>query len=645
MFHRTSFLRRPLAAALAFAASTAMAWAEYSEAPELAELVAAGQLPPVAERLPEVPLVVEPLEAIGTYGGTWRAVLTGSGDRVWLTRTVGYENLVRWNPEWTEVIPNVAESWEVSEGGRVYTFNLRQGIRWSDGDLFDTEDVAFAWNDVLTNNALATPPSFLMDGDQPAMLEVVDAHTFRLIFSTPRGLLLEHLAHGNSDMFTRFPSHYLQQFHADYAEDIDARVAEAGVDTWVDLFNLMASDLSPSFTWRNPDMPTLFPWRQITPYDGSAAVVRFERNPYYWKVDPEGNQLPYIDEVAFTVTQDREVTLLRAISGEMDFQWRRINQTAARPVLFENAEAAGYNFHARINANMNTGVFFLNMTHPDPVRRELFRNRDFRIALSHAINRQEIIDVVYSGLGRPYQAAPRPESPYYDEVFATQFTEYNPALANEILDGIGFAERNAAGTRLGPDGNPIRIVFEMPSGKDYIDAGPLMERHFEAVGIDLEVREVERSLYETRLTGNELEAGMWEGDGGLGIELDPRWYFPFNFESSFADLWSDWYTTDGAEGEEPPAAARRQMELYDQVQAEPDAERRAELMREMLAIARDEFWVIGISLPDVAYGITSRRLYNVPAAFPGSFAYPDPAPVNPFTFFYGEPREIEPYQP
>ncbi len=645
MIHLSAWMRGPVSAAAVLAFTTSLAWAEYAEAPQLAERVAAGELPPVEERLPATPLVVEPLEGIGTYGGTLNGVLTGSGDKVWLTRTVGYENLVRWDPEWTEVIPNVAESWEISEDGREYTFTLREGIRWSDGEPFDTEDIAFAWNDVLTNPELASPPTFLMDGDVPPTLEILDAQRFRLVFTEPKGLLLDNLAHGNADMFTRYPAHYLKPFHKTYAEDIDARVAEAGVDTWIDLFNQKVSDISPSFGWGNVEIPTLFPWTQVTAYDGSSAVVSFERNPYYWKVDPEGNQLPYIDEVRFQVTQDREVTLLKAISGEIDFQWRRLNGTKERPILFENAEKAGYNFHARINANMNNGVFFLNMTHPDPVKRELYRNRDFRVALSHAINRQEIIDTVYAGLGEPYQAAPRPESNYYDEAFAKQYTEHDPDQANTILDGLGFTERDAAGTRLGPDGNPIRIVLEMASGKEFLDVGPLLERQLATIGINLEVREIERSLYETKLSGNELDAGMWDGDGGLGIELDPRWYFPYNFESSFAGLWSDWYVSEGARGEEPPEAARRQMELYDQVQAEPDAARREELMRELLAISKDEFWVIGIALPEIAYGITSKRLYNVPTYFPGSFAYPDPAPVNIFTFYYGEPRDLEPYQP
>jgi peptide/nickel transport system substrate-binding protein len=632
-----------LAGALASVAA-APGWADYAEAPGLAEQVAAGTLPPVAERLPETPLVVTPLESIGTYGGTWNAVLTGSSDTVWLTRTVGYENLVRWNSEWTEVIPNVAESWEVSEDGRVYTFTLRKGIKWSDGDVYDTADIAFAWNDVLNNPDLATPPSWMMDGTEPGKLEIVDDVTFRFVFKEPKGLLLENMAHGNADFFTRYPEHYLKPFHKAYASDLDALMAEAGVVSWVDLFNQKASDVSPSFSFRNVEIPTLLPWKQVTPYDGSVSVVSFERNPYFWKVDPEGNQLPYIDEVKFQVTQDREVTLLKAISGEIDFQWRRVSGVKERPVLFENAAVAGYNFHARINANMNDAVFFLNLTHPDPVKRELYRMRDFRIALSHAINRQEIIDTVYAGLGEPWQAAPRPESTYYDESAAKQYTEHDPAKANAMLDALGFTERDANGTRLGPNGQPIQIVLEMASGKDFLDVGPLMEQHLAAVGIDLEPREIERSLYETRLEGNELDAGMWEGEGGLGVELDPRWYFPFNYESSFANAWSEWYTNDGARGEEPPEAAKKQMALYDQLLAEPDKAKRDSLMKEILAISKDEFWAIGLTLPSVAYGITSKRLYNVPQSFPGSFAYPDPAPVNPFTFYYGEPRDLEPFQ-
>jgi len=580
-----------LALAFSMLFATAALAQEYAEAPMLAERVSAGELPPVAERLPQNPLVVEPLERVGEYGGTWRAVLTGSGDQSWLVRTVGYENLVRWNPEWTEVIPNVAESFEVSEDGTQFTFRLREGMKWSDGAPFTADDILFWYEDIALNEELSpSAPSLLQNGDDVGVVEKVDDTTVRISFETPNGLFLRRLATPDGDELTRFPRHYLERFHPAYNEDgLDALMQEYGVQNWVDLFEQVAGVDNSDIMWQNTDLPTLHAWVLKTPYDGTTTRVDFERNPYYFKVDPEGNQLPYIDHVRFEVVQEREVTLLKAIGGEIDFQWRRIGNLEQRPVLVDNAEEAGYHLHERVPASMNTGVFFLNLTHKNPVKRELYQNKDFRVGLSHAINRQEIIDVLFVSQGEPWQAAPRPESEYYDEAFAKQYTEFDVALANEHLDRAGLTERDGEGFRLGPDGERVTILAEVSEDTSYVDVLGLMQRHFEEVGVELQIRALERSLYETRLQSNDLDASMWSGDGGLGIELDPRWYFPYNYESGFAVAWAYWYTKD-PRGEEPNSeAAKRQMELFDQLKATADEAEQEALMREILEIAEEEF--------------------------------------------------------
>src|SRR5690606_13161328 len=189
----------------------------------------------------------------------------------------------------------------------------------------------------------------------------------------------------------------------------------------------------PPTAWNNAELPTINPWMVVEPLGPEATQVRLVRNPYFYAVDTEGNQLPYIDEVVYNVGQEVETLVLQALNGEIDMQDRHIATNANRAVFFDNQEAGGYHFYETIPSSSNVMVISLNLTHLDPMKREIYQNLDFRIGLSHAIDRQEIIDVIYVGQGEPYQAAPRPQSPLYNERLARQYTEYDPDLANEYL--------------------------------------------------------------------------------------------------------------------------------------------------------------------------------------------------------------------
>ncbi|MBI1294578.1 ABC transporter substrate-binding protein [bacterium] len=617
------------------------------EAPMLAEKVAAGELPPLEERLPTNPMVVTPVESLGQYGGTWRSGLRGGNDNAWLTRTIAYEYLVRWDPAWSEVVPNIAESFEANADATEFTFKLREGMKWSDGQPYTADDILFWYEDVLVDPEYsATHPvgGWIQSGGEPVRVEKVDDYTVKFIFAAPNGLFLQRLATPDGSGPVGLPKHYCSQFHAKYNDDLDALIAENQATGWVNLFELKCGGVPGTpydSAWYNADRPVLWAWDITVPYGGTSTQVVAERNPYYFKVDTEGRQLPYIDRFVAEIGEDVQVLVLRALNGEIDMQDRHIAGLENKAVFADNAEAGEYGFFDTIPSSMNGVAIALNLTHKDPVKREIYQNKDFRVALSHAINRQEIIDVVFVGQGEPYQLAPRPTSPFYNEQLAKQYTEYDLDLANEILDGL-FPEKNSAGFRLGPDGNPILVDVQVTSvNVSQIDTMELVKGYWETVGIQTNVNSIDRSLFYTRKDGNEHDAAVWGGDGGLDVVLEPRWYFPYSGESLFAQAWVTYYNNPSGQGaltapEEPPAATQAQMDLYDQIKASGSAEQQAELMAELLQIAADEFYAIGIVLPAPGYGIVKNNFHNVLSPMPGSWLYPHPGPTNPEQYWISE---------
>lgn len=553
--------------------------------------------------------------------------------------------MVRWKREATsfavsDVIPNVAESVEANEDGSEYTFHLREGMKWSDGELFTADDIMFWYEDVFMNEAL-TPfqVAWLTSVGEPVVVEKVDDYTVTFRFAAPNGLFLLRLASAGGEYITCYPRHYIKQFHTDYNENIDQLVQEAGVADWIELFQARATCAPGSPTvslWQDSNYPTLNAWRLARALGEGTTQVVAERNPYYFKIDPEGNQLPYIDRVVYAIIDDAEVMVLRALGGEISMQDRHIATSANRAILFDNQERGNYGFFTTVPTIMNTLIIALNLTHEDPVKREIFNNKDFRIGLSHAIDRQEIIDLVYVGQGEPYQAAPRPESAFYNEELAKQYTEYDVALANETLDRAGYSERDAQGFRLGPDGQRIVIMVEASSDRtDATDILELVSRYWQEVGIDMQLRPMDRSLFYTRKDNNLPDATVWDGDGGLEVVLEPRWYFPFTTESNFAIPWANWFNNPEAENAmEPSPEAKRQMALYRQIEATADPEEQNNLMNQILEIAQDQFWVMGISLRPEGYGVVKNDFHNVPASMiSAGGVYPQPAPTDPSQYF------------
>lgn len=604
------------------------------EAPQLTEMVEAGEIPPLEERLPANPLVVDYVEGPGVYGGTWNAVSLPNNTGV-LQRYTGYTYLVRWNPDYTEVVPDVAEEYEINLEGTEARFKLREGIKWSDGEPFTADDVLFAANDVLYHPEVNPGLDSAIGAPGSVVATAEDDYVVHFKMDPARGLYLRELAGPKNRQLTIMPRHYLEQFHADYNEDIDELVEQEGAEDWVQLFTLKGGWES-SERLNAVDCPVITPWK-VTEAPGAAGTsLGLSRNPYFWKVDPDGRQLPYIDNIEFSFIDEPEVMVTAAANGEVDMYAHTFNIPSNKPVLAESRESGGYDFFDLVSTTMNNTIFSLNQTSSNPVLREAFQKKDFRIGISHAINRQEIIDVVFQRQGEPWQAAPREDTEYYDEEFAKQFTEFDLELAVQHLESAGYGDVDGNGNRLWPDGSTMAFMVMVSDFRpEWLDVAQLLVGHLAEVGITLQIDNMDRSLFNERIGANEHDASFWEGDsGGNDLLDDPRWYFPFHSSNSqFAVQWALWYSTDGEQGEEPPEPARRQMQLYDEIDKTGDEEEQEALMTELLGIAKDEFYTLGIAYPGVGYGIVKNNFHNVPASMFDSYYWQTPGPTNPEQYF------------
>lgn len=620
-----------IAGFLTATAMPATAQTSFSEAPGLTALVEDGLLPPVEERLPEDPMVVTPYDSIGEYGGSLRTVLLGSEDDPWLTKTAFYDNLVRWNFAYTDVLPNLAESWEVSPDGKSFTFTLREGVRWSDGVPFTTEDIAFWWEMFADDEINPGKDPFFTVGGSLAEFAVIDEQTFRFDFAVPNGLFLQRLASGEVSGPTGFAKHAVSKYHPAYNPDADALAQELGFES-ANLY-LQALMTGAGMKFMEPLFPVINAWKLTTAYDAGTTVLVAERNPYYWKVDPEGNQLPYIDSITYEIGTDTASLLLKAASGGVDVLSRHINTLENKAVLIDAQDQGNYSLYSMRKPHSNVWVVNFNLTSPDDRKREIFRNKDFRIAMSHAINRPEIIETIYFGLTEPMQVAVPPGSQYYHEQLATQYLEYDVDKANALLDSVGLDQRDAEGYRLGPDGERFQISVEtMVLKTEWVAVLELVAQYWDAVGIRVELDILDRSLVQAHIDANEYEAIVLWPEGGDGAELKtlPLLFVPVSIHSGMGPGWYYRYIGDprGDEWEYSEGIAKA-LDAYEQMLVTPDVVKQNEYLDKMLQAAADNFYAIGIAAPLEGYGIISNRVQNFPKeGIWDSFQWPSPSAIG-----------------
>ena len=608
----------------AYRAATGLEVGQYSQAPGLATKVAAGTLPDVGGRLPMEPAVMAPTEEVGTYGGTWERVFLGPSDMTGVGRILS-DSLIRWSPDTRSIIPNIAKAWQVTDNGQVVSFELREGMKWSDGSPYSADDLMFWFEDVALNKDLGSLPSWMRVRGLPGTLEKIDDTTVRMVFPQPYGYIVRMLAYRGNGI--SYPKHYLTQFHPAYA-DADAlnrATAEAGFDEWFQLFKAREQ------LWQNPDRPVISAWMPLT--DRSVTRYVLERNPYYWKVDVAGNQLPYIDRIAFDLVEAGEVTNLRAMGGEIDMQFRHID-ISDFTLLMNSRQEGDYRILRWTPASGADPMILPNLDQRDPVLRELLRTTDFRRALSVAINRDEINQIVYLGLGVPRQATVIEQSVYFKPEFATAYAQYDPDTANRLLDGIGLTQRGGDGYRLRPDGATLSLTIDTPGGLfgPWEDVAGLVAEYWDDVGIKTSINAIDRSLFVSRSRTDEFEIGVWNMDSALDFLLRARYWIPQS-SVTFAPLGYAWMRSDGEKGLAPPDPVQRVIELYDQALATPDDAVRLELAHEILEIHADQVYVIGTvgMVPDI--GVVKNNFRNVPENAVSDYTVHTPGNAQPSQYF------------
>ncbi len=571
--------------------------AAYSEAPMLADM----GLPPVEERLPENPLVVEPVESIGEYGGTWERAFLGVKDFHALGRLI-YDAVLRWPRDPADPIqPGLAEKWEWSADGKELTLYFRKGLKWSDGEPFTVDDVIFWWEDIENDpNITAAPHTEWVVNGEPMELEKIDDATITLKFAAPNGLAesVGLAFHGGQWPlgFERFgffaPRHYLEQYHPKHNPEA----------TYEDFEN-------KAFNF-NTELPVMYAWK-VSEWEEGATEMTAERNPYYWKVDPDGKQLPYIDRIHYTLVEDNEAINVMAIAGELSMQHRRID-FAKYTVYQDNADAGGYHTLLWSTAAASNVTLFPNQSYADEKYRALMQTLEFRQALSLVIDREMINNVAFLGQGIPRTITVVRDSPLFQQDIENYFAEYNPAKAEELLATAGLV-KGADGFYTFADGTPVELTVEATdavSGAS-MDTLELIVDGWNDIGLKTVLETMSRDIYWPRATSNEVMIATWETDRGLVPMVDPIYLFPFDERSWMGPAFGVWYKSGSEQGEEPPATLKEVQDLYDQYKASVDPAEQLEIAKKIVRMSTEGLFAIGTVGMSPGLVVVSDNFHNV----------------------------------
>ncbi len=541
-------------------------------------IVGNGDLPPLADRLPADPLVLVPYESVGQYGGELSVLsnATEAGTSDFLS--VRHVNLVRYSDDLQTIVPNVAKSWSWNDDFTQLTFTLREGHKWSDGAPFTSADVKFWYDNLhMDPGIFESPKDYVTVAGERMTVDTPDDVTVVFNLPAPKPGLLAHFATHFGQGFQ--PKHFLGQFHpglnpdADsYAQSLgfengyDAILAYWGNSDWTDTPTPMLSrseivDGLPKHT-----LPTLESHIYVRDTTEGRYLVA---NPYFFQVDPTGQQLPYISTQDEVYINDNEVRILKLVNGEVDYKSQSL-QLASAPILLENQEKSNYSIYLR--PEITIGAFGFNVTHEDEAKRAVFGDVRFREAMSIAMNRDELNEVGFFGQGTPQQYvgfSPLPE--FIDPAWQTYKTEYDPAAANALLDEVGMADTDGDGFRELPNGDKLVLNLNFSTQGIAGQTVELVAQYWADVGIQSVVKEVTPDEYRSAQSANQLDVSMWRKSQPLAIVLgnNELWVPPYEnyFGNRNAMLWAEWVDSGGSAGVEPPEWAKGLMDDINALQS------------------------------------------------------------------------------
>ena len=601
-------------------------------------------MPPIEQRLPSEPLVLKPGAEIGKYGGNWRMAFTGPADTQNMERH-NHDHLIYWDAKVEKVVPHVAKGWDIQDGGKTIIINLRKGHKWSDGNPFTADDIMFWYEDLYLNEELnPSKASFMAIGGKQGTVQKLSETSVAFKFEQPYYLFLDliasldvagHMVRGRQAMGLYAPKHYMRQFHPKYTDKakLDQAAKDAKFDNWATYFK------NQNDSARNLACPTLAPWRYATLVTTPTAIM--ERNPFFFTVDTDGNQLPYIDKITFSLAENLELANLRAIAGEYDLQVRHMD-IAKLPAFKENETRGNYQVKFWKWPHGTDAGFFVNQSYTsDPEIAKWLTNKDFRIALSLGFDRKQLNDVFWLGQGEPGGPSPaidQPMSPGPE--YRTLNSTLDVKRANDLLDKLGLDKKGADGMRLRTDGKGTLVLTVTTVGAAFVNWTGISEmvaqQWAKNLGIKVNVEQVERSLMSRRLQANELQMRVWSNDGSD----NPFTYAPhamaFSIDSGIGPEYGKWFQSGGKQGKAPTGDLLKQLEAFEKAKGTPEKERLA-LGKEINRLMAENLWIIGtvgVSPALLGIAVRSNKMGNVPDTAVGSTPGQTPGNVRPEQFYF-----------
>ena len=572
----------------------------FHQSPLLDSLVAVGALAPVEERLPNDPIVVEPIDTIGHYGGTAKLFHAGQ------TLINVPEGPLRVGPQLRLTVPNFAEKAIYSDSARTLTITLRPGHKWSDGHAATADDFVFWFEHVQMNKQL-TPvvePRF-----KGARIEQHGPYSFSYHWPQPQPLFVKHMAH--SGWRLSLPAHFMRRYHPSFTdpEQIKNEAKELGLQDWRTYFEVV-SNTRDLMVFNRP-VKTAY-----IVVSKTSTRSFYKRNPYYPKVDPQGNQLPYMDYLELQRVDSPEIMTAKASTGQVSFAGRQF-KTADIPLFKRFEKENAYSTYIWPRPYGSDIVLFANMTHPDLGLRTIFQDVRFRRALSLAINREEINQIAYHGHGVPRQLTVVPSSRYYEPAFAQSWAQYDPAQARQLLDAAGIVDNDGDGRRDRPDGSPLEITLEYTLGETPKQITvELVTAHWREVGVHINRKQISGALQGVRARGGLMDMSIWHADRNSDIlfPIEPFWYVPMALGQEMMHWaeWARWYLSEGEQGYEPPQEIKQLISWWDILRRTSDEAVRIEAGKKILRSQSENLWALGIIGLGPHPVIVADNLHNVP---------------------------------